>query len=250
MLVAEVMSQQTGIERVGPTWRRFVDRWPSPAALADTGTHELLAAWSGLGYNRRALALREAARTIVAEHAGLVPAEVEALERLPGVGPYTARAVAAAAFGVAVAPLDVNVRRVISRVVGVEPSSPGLQVAADGLVSRGEPGRWFDAVMDLAAATCLPRRPVCDDCPLATVCSSRGAVLTEERKVAGIAFPTTTRWLRGRLVAAATAASHGEWVPLPMTLGIHDRHAVRAAADRLEREGFVELREDEIRVRP
>lgn len=248
--MAEVMSQQTGIERVGPMWRRFVDRWPSPAALADAGTHQLLAAWSGLGYNRRALALREAARTIVAEHAGLVPAEVEALEKLPGVGPYTARAVAAAAFGVAVAPLDVNVRRVISRVLGVPSSSTGVQAAADGLVSRREPGRWFDAVMDLAAARCLPRRPMCEVCPLARACSSRDAVVTAERNVGGAAFPTTTRWLRGRLVATATAASDGEWVPLPTTLGIHDRQAVRAAADGLEREGFVELRKDEIRVRP
>ena len=78
VLVSEVMSQQTGIERVGPMWRRFVDLWPSPAALAEASTRDLLAAWSGLGYNRRALALREAARTIVAEHDGVVPPDVEA----------------------------------------------------------------------------------------------------------------------------------------------------------------------------
>ena len=126
VLVAEVMSQQTGIERVGPAWRRFIERWPTPADLAAAGTHELLAAWAGLGYNRRALALREAARAIVADHGGRVPATVEALERLPGVGPYTARAVAAAAFGVPVAPLDVNTRRVVSRVLGVSSSWPGV----------------------------------------------------------------------------------------------------------------------------
>ena len=100
VLVAEVMSQQTGIERVGPAWRRFMDRWPTPADLAEAGTHELLAAWSGLGYNRRALALRECARTIVAVHGGRVPATVAELDALPGIGPYTARAIAAAAFGV------------------------------------------------------------------------------------------------------------------------------------------------------
>ena len=99
VLVAEVMSQQTGIERVGPAWRRFVDRWPTPADLAEAGTHELLAAWAGLGYNRRALALRECARTIVADHGGRVPATVAELDALPGIGPYTARAVAATAFG-------------------------------------------------------------------------------------------------------------------------------------------------------
>ncbi|MFL5710353.1 MAG: A/G-specific adenine glycosylase [Chloroflexota bacterium] len=249
VLVAEVMSQQTGIERVGPMWRRFVDRWAAPASLAEASTHELLAAWSGLGYNRRALALREAARTIVSEHGGVVPADLEALEALPGIGPYTARAVAAAAFGVPVAPLDVNVRRVVSRVRGVEASSSDLQGAADALVSRREPGRWFDAVMDLASVTCLPREPLCDACPLATLCASRGATVPIERKVVGPAFPTTSRWLRGRLVAVATAAPAGDWVPLPGTLGVHGSVAVRTAASRLEREGFVELREDEIRVR-
>ena len=118
ILVAEVMSQQTGIERVGPAWRRFVDTWPSPDRLGEAPTRDLLAAWSGLGYNRRALALREAARRIRDEHDGEVPRGVEELEALPGIGPYTARAIAATAFGTAVAPLDVNVRRVVSRVTG------------------------------------------------------------------------------------------------------------------------------------
>ena len=145
VLVAEVMSQQTGIERVGPAWRRFVDRWPTPVDLAGAGTHELLAAWSGLGYNRRALALRECARTIVADHGGRVPATIAQLESLPGIGPYTARAVAAAAFGVPVAPLDVNVRRVVARLLGVSPFSTGLQAAADALVSRDQPGRYHEA---------------------------------------------------------------------------------------------------------
>ena len=149
------------------------------------------------------------------------------------------------AFGVPVAPLDVNVRRVVSRVLGVPASSPGLQAAADDLVSRAEPGRWFDAVMDLASGTCLPRAPLCDACPLAVVCASRGAVsVASSRKGGAVPFPATTRWLRGRLVAAATAAPGGAWVPLPDQLGVHDREAIRAAAIGLEREGFVELRDD------
>ncbi len=249
VLVAEVMSQQTGIERVGPAWRRFVDRWPTPADLAEAGTHELLATWVGLGYNRRALALRDAARSIAADHGGLVPATVEALERLPGIGPYTARAVAAAAFGVPVAPLDVNVRRVVSRVLGVPPTAPGLQAAGDDLVSRGQPGRWLDAVMDLASGTCAPRAPRCDACPLAVLCASRGMVVVVEPKASGVSFPATTRWLRGRLVAALTAAPAGTWVPLPERLGPHDTDAIGAAARGLEREGFLDLRAGEARVR-
>ncbi len=251
VLVAEVMSQQTGIERVGPMWRRFVDLWPTPADLAGAGTQELLAAWSGLGYNRRALALRDAAGAIVADHRGRVPATVVELEALPGIGPYTARAVAAAAFGVPVAPLDVNVRRVVSRVLGVSASAPALQAAADDLVSREGPGRWFDAVMDLASSTCVTRAPLCDACPLADVCSSRGAVAaaTVERKSSPGPFPSTTRWLRGRLVAVATGQPDGGWVQLPERLGVHDRDAIRVAATTLEREGFVDLRDESMRVR-
>jgi A/G-specific adenine glycosylase len=249
VLVAEVMSQQTGIERVGPAWRQFVDRWPTPSDLAGAGTHELLTAWAGLGYNRRALALREAARTIVADHGGRVSATVAELESLPGIGPYTARAVAAAAFGVPVAPLDVNVRRVVARVVGVSPTTLGLQATADGLVSRGQPGRWLDAVMDLASGTCTPLAPRCDACPLAAVCASRGLVIIVEPKTRGVPFPATSRWLRGRLVAALTATPAGTWMRLPERLGDHDTDAIGAAARGLEREGFLELRADEVRVR-
>jgi A/G-specific adenine glycosylase len=249
VLVAEVMSQQTGIERVGPAWRRFVDRWPTPADLAGAGTRELLAAWAGLGYNRRALALRECARTIASDHGGRVPANVADLESLPGIGPYTARAVAASAFGVPVAPLDVNVRRVVSRLLRVPASSPRLQTAADGLVSRTDPGRWLDAVMDLASATCTPRVPSCEACPLATMCASKGIVVAVESKAAAVPFPLTTRWLRGRLVAAVAAAPAGSWVPLPERLGDHDADAIVSAARGLEREGFMDLRGGEARVR-
>jgi A/G-specific adenine glycosylase len=250
VLVAEVMSQQTGIERVGPAWRRFVAHWPTPADLADAGTHELLAAWAGLGYNKRALALRECARTIVASHDGRVPATVVELGALPGIGPYTARAIAATAFRVPVAPLDVNVRRVVSRVLGVPSSWSGLQSAADALVSRGQPGRWVDAVMDLASATCTPRAPQCEVCPLASLCASRGMVVVAlEPKSAAVPFVLTTRWLRGRLVAAVTEAPAGTWVPLPERLGEHDADAISLAARGLEREGFLDLRAGEARVR-
>lgn len=249
VLVAEVMSQQTGIERVGPAWRRFVDRWPTPADLASAGTHELLAAWSGLGYNRRALALRECARRVVAEHRGRVPSTVADLESLPGIGPYTARAVAASAFGVAVAPLDVNVRRVVSRLLGVPASSPRLQTVADELVSRGDPGRWLDAVMDLASGTCTARLPLCGACPVAALCASRGMVAAIEPKTAVVPFPMTSRWLRGRLVAAVAGAPAGTWVTLPERLGHHDADAIHVAALGLERDGFLDFQAGRARVR-
>jgi A/G-specific adenine glycosylase len=249
VLVAEVMSQQTGIERVGPAWQRFMDRWPTPADLAEAGTHELLAAWAGLGYNRRALALRECARRIVADHGGRVPSKVAELESLPGIGPYTARAVAASAFGVPVAPLDVNVRRVVSRLLGVPSSFSGLQAAADELVSRGQPGRWLDAVMDLASGTCTARTPLCDACPAAALCASRGAVVHIEPKAPAVPFAMTSRWLRGRLVAAVAGAPAGTWVVLPERLGHHDADAIHVAARGLERDGFIDLMAGQARVR-
>jgi A/G-specific adenine glycosylase len=249
VLVAEVMSQQTGIERVGPAWQRFVARWPSPADLAKAGTHELLAAWAGLGYNRRALSLRDCARTIVADHDGQVPSTVVVLESLPGIGPYTARAVAASAFGVPVAPLDVNVRRVVSRVLGVPVASTALQAAADEIVSRRQSRRWLDAVMDLASATCTPRTPSCGACPIATICASRGTVVSIEQKTTAVPFVKTNRWLRGRLIAAVTAAPAGTWVSLPERLGHHDAVAIGSAAQSLEREGFLDLHAGEARAR-
>jgi A/G-specific adenine glycosylase len=249
VLVGEVMSQQTQVERVGPAWQRFVARWPTPGALAGADTHELLAAWSGLGYNRRALALREAARAIVAEHDGHVPRKVETLESLPGVGPYTARAVAATAFGIPVAPLDVNVRRVVSRVLGIAPTARELQSEADALVSRRQARRWLDAVMDLASAVCTIRDPPCDACPLARMCASRGQPLPAAARTPSASFPATSRWLRGRLVALATASPSGTWVALPDRLGAHGADAIVVAAATLEREGFLELRDGELRVR-
>jgi adenine-specific DNA glycosylase len=239
------MSQQTGIERVGPAWRRFVRLWPTPRSLADAPTRDLLAAWSGLGYNRRALALREAARVITDRHDGQVPAAVQALEALPGIGPYTARAVAASAFGVPVAPLDVNVRRVVSRVTG---SGSNLQEAADALLSSGEPRRWLDAVMDLGALVCT-RVPRCTDCPLVEVCASAGAVTPPRPRAASVRFPATRRWLRGRLIRLLADAG-GEWVTLPDELGSHGREAIAQAIAALAREGFAELDADRARVSP
>jgi A/G-specific adenine glycosylase len=250
VLVVEVMSHQTQIERVGLAWRRFVDTAPSPAALADASTRDLLTAWAGLGYNRRALALRDAARRIVSDHAGHVPDSVADLEALPGIGPYTARAIAATAFGAPVAPLDVNVRRVMSRVIGIDPGSRDLQAAADNLVDRRDPRRWVNAVMDLASSVCTRTMPRCDACPIFEMCASRGPLSAGEARQPPLPFPRTTRWLRGRLVAALTDAPADAWVPLPEGLGTHDRAAVMAAAEGLERDGFLELIDGRARLRP
>jgi A/G-specific adenine glycosylase len=247
------MSQQTQIERIGPAWERFVARWPAPASLAVAGTRDLLQAWAGLGYNRRALALREAARSIVRDHDGRVPPTVAALERLPGIGPYTSRAVAASAFGVQVAPLDVNVRRVVRRVIGGAPSAKQLQVEADALVPRRAPRAWLDGVMDLATTVCTPRSPRCADCPLRRMCATSGSgeeSSARAERLPAPRFASTNRWLRGRLLASVREAPTDAWIEAPDGLGEHDRAAVLAALRGLERDGFVEVRDGRARLAP
>ena len=253
VLVAETMSQQTQIARVGPYWRRFLERWPNPASFATAPTRDLLEAWAGLGYNRRALALRDAARRIVAEHGGTVPADVEALEALPGVGPYTARAVAAGAFALPVAPVDVNVRRVVSRLTG-ERSPRAIQAEGDRLVAacRSGPALWVHAVMDLAATVCTRRDPRCADCPIAGSCRSRGTAGDETPDRGGApspAFERTNRWLRGRIVARAREAMPGSWVAFDGPIGDHDTDAVARALGDLAAEGFLDTDAGRARLR-
>jgi A/G-specific adenine glycosylase len=177
-LVSEVMLQQTQAARVAPAFERFVARFPDVTALAEATRADVLRAWDGLGYNRRAVALSEAARAMVREHGGGVPADTVALRALPGVGPYTAAAVAAIAHGASVAAVDVNVRRVIGRaVLGADPSSPTMgevDRAAEDLVDRADPAGWNQAVMDLGREVCRPT-PRCAACPIEPWCAWRRA---------------------------------------------------------------------------
>jgi A/G-specific adenine glycosylase len=242
ILVLEVMSQQTQIDRVGPYWRAFVGRWPTPEALATASTHDLLGAWAGLGYNRRALALREAARAIVRDHGGEVPDDPAVLTALPGIGPYTARAVAATAFGRPVAPVDVNVGRVVRRIAGIARGRPAIQAAADELISRDDPRRWVSAVMDLASTICTRRNPRCSACPVADWCASRGtggdasAANPNQGR-----FESTNRWLRGRILARLREARPGAWITFEDPIGPHPSSSVKAALAALAGEGFLEL---------
>ena len=206
VLVSEVMLQQTQASRVQPAFERFVARFPTVRALAEASRGEVLRAWAGLGYNRRAVALSEAARRIVADHGGAVPDELEDLRRLPGVGPYTAAAVASLAFGAAVPALDTNVRRVVARSeLGVEPhqtTAGDLARAAHRALDRRDPGASNQALMDVGREHCRPR-PRCLGCPLRRGCRFRrsgrvpsGPVRAQPR------FEGSTRQARGALVAA------------------------------------------------
>jgi len=158
VLVSEFMLQQTQATRVAPAFRAFVARFPSVAALANASRRDVLAAWSGLGYNRRAVRLHEAARAIVAEHGGEVPRDPGALVALPGVGPYTASAVAAIAFRAPVPAVDTNVRRVVARAAlgleGFEAPASDVAGAASRWMRGSDPAEWNQAVMDLGRELC------------------------------------------------------------------------------------------------
>lgn len=176
VLLSEVMSQQTPVARVAPLWEEWMRRWPEPQDLAAASTAEVLRQWGSLGYPRRALRLQECAATIVSRHAGRVPDEVDDLLALPGIGDYTARAVACFAFGKNVPVVDTNVRRVYRRsVVGEFLQGPArkaeLQEVAALLPDDGRGPRFAAALMELGALVCTAANPACDRCPLHTECA-------------------------------------------------------------------------------
>jgi A/G-specific adenine glycosylase len=215
VLVSEFMLQQTPVARVEPVWIDWLARWPAPSALAAASRAEVLRAWGKLGYPRRALRLHEAADVIAGTHGDVVPSDIDALEALPGVGSYTARAVAAFGYGRRCPVVDTNVRRVVARAVHGRGDAGPARTAADladvdallphddrsaAVVSAG--------LMELGAVICTARTPRCGTCPLRTSCAWRAAGRPEytgpRRPVQG--FAGTDRQVRGRLLDVLRAA--------------------------------------------
>ena len=213
VLVSEVMLQQTQVARVAPRWQAFLERFPTPAACAAARVGEVMALWSGLGYNRRAVALRAAAVACVLRHGGRVPATRAELLALPGVGPYTARAVLAFAFEQDVGVVDVNAARVLARAVAGRPlTAREAQELADRCVPRGAGWAWNQAMLDLGATLCTKAAPACGACPVAGACAWRanGGPDPSIGSAGGGArqtrFAGSDRQGRGRLVAALVRA--------------------------------------------
>jgi A/G-specific adenine glycosylase len=205
ILVSELMLQQTGVARVEPRFHAFLARFPTPAACAAAPAGDVVEEWQGLGYNRRAINLHRCARAVVADHGGVLPTTLDGLLALPGVGPYTARAVLAFAHERPVACMDVNVTRSLSRLTG----RPIDQATADGLAATADehaPGgawAWNQAVMELGATACRPA-PRCDACPVVARCAWTGSDGPDPwaRPRRQSRFEGSDRQGRGRLVDA------------------------------------------------
>jgi A/G-specific adenine glycosylase len=181
--LSEIMLQQTTVAAVAPYYARFLERFPSVTALADASQDDVLALWAGLGYYARARNLHACARKIVAEHRGRFPEDEAELRKLPGIGRYTAAAIAAIAFNKQAAPVDGNIERVLARAFGVTEPLPAakkrLAGVAESLVPARRPGDFAQALMDLGATICTPKRPRCMLCPWREPCVARANGLAE-----------------------------------------------------------------------
>lgn len=210
ILVSEVMLQQTQVDRVVPHYERFLAAFPTPAACARARPADVVRLWSGLGYNRRALNLHRAAAAVVTRHGGALPEQDAALRALPGVGPYTARAVRSFAFGEDVAAVDTNGLRVLARAVAGTPLSLREATAlGDRLVPAGASWEFNQTMFDLGATVCTARRPDCACCPLSRLCAWRRAGWATDDPWRGSptarpqrAFAGSDRQGRGRLLEA------------------------------------------------
>ncbi|HKH03985.1 MAG TPA: A/G-specific adenine glycosylase [Acidimicrobiales bacterium] len=226
VLVSEVMAQQTGVDRVVGYYHRFLDRFPTPADCAAAPAGEVVRLWQGLGYNRRAVNLHRCAVAVVERHAGRLPDALADLLALPGIGPYTARAVLAFAFERPVGVVDTNVGRVLARWSGRPLTAPEAQARADALVPGDWPWLWNQSVMELGAAVCRRRRPACASCPVRAGCAWARAGLTSPDPADGSAgvstgqsrFDGSDRQGRGRLVDALCRGPV-PWDALPDVMG-------------------------------
>ena len=204
ILVSEVMLQQTRVETVREYYRRWLKQFPDLQSLAAADSHEVLKAWEGLGYYRRARRLHETARVIVEQGNGTVPRTLDGLRELPGIGEYTAGAMASIAFGEAVPAVDGNVRRVLSRIFDVSDPRPSwLRGTAAGLIERDRPGDWNQALMELVATVCVPRPPECDVCPVSTWCLAHQAGTESDR-------PTKSKRSRPKRIQLALAVLYDD----------------------------------------
>lgn len=251
ILVSEIMLQQTPVVRVLPVWTEWTERWPTPASLAAEAPGEAVRHWGRLGYPRRALNLHACARAITDRHGGEVPSEHDALLALPGVGEYTAAAVASFAFGGRHAVLDTNVRRVLARAVSGEEyppkatTPPERRLAASLLPDADRAPVWAVAVMELGALVCTARAARCADCPVSDLCAWRlaGKPAYDGPARRGQTYAGTDRQCRGRLLAVLRQA-HGPVPKGALDVVWDDAPQRERALDGLISDGLAEVLDD------
>ncbi len=271
VLVSECMLQQTQVDRVLPKYEAFVERFPDFSSLAAASTADVLRLWQGLGYNSRAVRLKQLAQAVVENFDGRMPQEEDALHALPGVGPYTVAALRAFAFDLDDAAIDTNVRRVVHRVLhGLEHppavSSAVLDADAHALVPSGRGHDWNSAMMDLGATICTARASKCLICPLQSACAAApidAAQLERARersrpKRTGqdrIPFEQTTRYARGRIIDRLRDLPPGKRISL---LDLHrdlsrqlkrDRDDLGAIVAALVRDGLIDIHDEQVALR-
>ena len=248
ILVSELMLQQTQVPRVVPKYHAFLEVFPSASACASASVADVVRAWQGLGYNRRAVNLHRTAVAVVDRHGGELPDDLDALMALPGIGPYTARAVLTFAFGRDVGIVESNTGRVLARVAGRQLSARDAQRLADELVPRGDGWAWNQAMIDLGATVCLRRAPKCVECPVAIHCRWRGAPDPAAPAHKQSTFAGSDRQGRGRLVDAMRLAP----VPfdrIPEAAGWPDDPArAHRAADTLIADGLAVEHDGSLRL--
>lgn len=247
VLVSEVMLQQTQVVRVVPAWEAFLGRFPSAPACAAAPVADVIAQWAGLGYNRRAVFLHRAATAVVERHGGALPDDLRALLALPGIGPYTARAVLAFAFERDVGMVDTNAARVLARWAGRRLTPSQVQAAADAAVPEGSGWAWNQAMLDLGATVCTARRPACEVCPVRASCAWAAVGRTPPDPAVGSAgvsrgqsrFEGSDRQGRARLVDALRAEGSVAAAGIAAAAGWpEDPERARRAAAGLVRDGL------------
>lgn len=250
VLVSEAMLQQTQVARVVPKYHAFLDRFPEPEDCAAAPQGDVVTMWAGLGYNRRAVQLHRAARSMVERHEGRVPDRLDELLALPGVGPYTARAVLAFAFEADAAVVDTNVARVLARRKGHRLTATEAQRAADDWLPPGAAWSWNQGLLDLGAGVCTARSPQCPVCPVRTGCTWAAQGNRAPDPAVGSAgvsgpqsrFDGSDRQGRGRLV---DALRHEEVCQVDVAAAMgwpDDPERARRVAATLVADGLVELR--------
>lgn len=215
ILVSEVMLQQTGVERVKKKYVEFLELFPDIETLAGASSADVIRAWSPLGYNRRALNLKKTVELIVTDYEGEIPQDEETLTSFPGIGPYTAAAVMAFAFHKDTAPVDTNISRILRRIFDIPAGVPKREETsmARKILPIGRASSWSQALMDLGARICLPRKPLCGECPIFEYCAFAPGLIESGDEDKNLKSSTpylgSTRYYRGRIVEALRGIPNG-----------------------------------------